>query len=126
MRAQAPSFLAVASVPAGGPPVSGLDLKEALRNAMCAPGQEQPMLGWHIVFDDVIVPERTPLCATPAYEQSHRQRKTVEMLFAHLKRILKLDRLWLRGVSGASDELLMAAAAQNLRRMARWLTPATV
>lgn len=56
-----------------------------------------------------------------------KQRKKVEMLFAHLKRILKLDRLGLRGISGARDEFfLMAAAAQNLRRMARWLTPATV
>ena len=45
------------------------------------------------------------------------------MLFAHLKRILKLDRLRLRGLSGAQDEFLLAATAQNLRRMAKWLTP---
>jgi hypothetical protein len=55
------------------------------------------------------------------YEQSRKDRKKVEMLFAHLKRILKLDRLRLRGLNGARDEFLMAAAAQNLRRMARWL-----
>ena len=41
------------------------------------------------------------------------------MLFAHLKRILKLDRLRLRGPSGAKDEFHMAAAAQNLRKMAK-------
>jgi len=40
-------------------------------------------------------------------------------LFAHLKRILKLDRLRLRGLSGASDEFTLAAAVQNLRRLAR-------
>ncbi len=45
------------------------------------------------------------------------------MLFAHLKRILKLDRLRLRGLSGAQDEFLLAATAQNLRRMAKWLMP---
>jgi hypothetical protein len=45
------------------------------------------------------------------------------MLFAYLKRILKLDRLRLRGLSGAQDEFLLAATAQNLRRMAKWLTP---
>lgn len=45
------------------------------------------------------------------------------MLFAHLKRILKLDRLRLRGLSGAQDEFLLAATAQNLRRMAKWLVP---
>jgi hypothetical protein len=43
------------------------------------------------------------------------------MLFAHLKRILKLDRLRLRGLSGAQDEFLLAATAQNLRRMGKWL-----
>ena len=50
---------------------------------------------------------------------SRRQRKKVEMLFAHLKRILKLDRLRLRGPCGARDEFLLAATAQNLRKMAK-------
>jgi len=44
--------------------------------------------------------------------------------FAHLKRILKLDRLRLRGLSGARDEFLLAATAQNLRRMAKRLLEA--
>ena len=60
---------------------------------------------------------------TSGYKQSRKDRKKVEMLFAHLKRILKLDRLRLRGLSGARDEFLLAAAAQNLRRMAKWLMP---
>ena len=38
---------------------------------------------------------------------------------AHLKRILRLDRLRLRGPCGARDEFLLAATAQNLRKMAR-------
>jgi hypothetical protein len=42
----------------------------------------------------------------------------VEMLFAHRKRILKLDRLRLRGPSGAKDEFHLAATAQNLRKTA--------
>lgn len=37
----------------------------------------------------------------------------------HYKRILKLDRLRLRGMSGASDEFTLAAAVQNLRRLAK-------
>jgi transposase len=53
------------------------------------------------------------------YQRSRRERKKVEMLFAHLKRILKLDRLRLRGLSGASDEFTLAAVAQNLRRLAK-------
>jgi hypothetical protein len=62
--------------------------------------------------------EAKRIATTPAYKQSRRERKKVEMLFAHLNRILKLDRLRLRGPSGAHDEFLMAATAQNLRRMA--------
>jgi transposase len=58
---------------------------------------------------------------TPAYRRTRRQRKQVEMLFAHMKRILKVDRLRLRGLSGAQDEFLLTATAQNLRRMARYL-----
>ena len=61
------------------------------------------------------------IATTPQYKQSRRDRKKVEMLFAHLKRILKLDRLRLRGLSGAHDEFLLAATAQNLRRMAKRL-----
>lgn len=64
------------------------------------------------------------LAKTDAYKQSRKDRKKVEVLFAHLKRILKLDRLRLRGPSGAHDEFLLAATAQNLRRMAKWLYPA--
>ncbi len=56
---------------------------------------------------------------TPVYRQSRKDRKKVEVLFAHLKRILKLDRLRLRGRRGARDEFLLAATAQNLRRMAK-------
>ena len=58
---------------------------------------------------------------TAQYRRSRRERKKVEMLFGHLKRILKLDRLRLRGMTGASDEFLLAATAQNLRRLALWL-----
>jgi transposase len=50
---------------------------------------------------------------------SRRERKKVEMLFAHLKRILKLDRLRLRGPNGARDEVHLAAVAQNLRKLAK-------
>ena len=67
------------------------------------------------------------LAGTEAFEQSRHDRKPVEMLFAHLKRILKLDRLRLRGPNGARDEFILAATAQNLRKMAKLIpmpTPA--
>jgi transposase len=59
------------------------------------------------------------IATTAAYQTSRRERKKVEMLFAHLKRILKLDRLRLRGPCGAHDEFLLAATAQNLRKLAK-------
>jgi transposase len=61
------------------------------------------------------------LANTEAFQQSRRERKKVEMRFAHMKRILKLDRLRLRGLSGARDEVLLTATAQNLRRLAKLL-----
>jgi transposase len=61
------------------------------------------------------------LAHTESFEQSRRERKKVEMRFAHMKRIFKLDRLRLRGLSGAKDEVLLTATAQNLRRLAKFL-----
>ena len=61
------------------------------------------------------------LAYTDAFHRSRRERKKVEMRFAHMKRILKLDRLRLRGLSGAKDEVLLTATAQNLRRLVKFL-----
>jgi hypothetical protein len=38
---------------------------------------------------------------------------------------MKPDKLRLRGFRGANDEFLLAAATQNLRRIAKWLIPTT-
>jgi hypothetical protein len=59
------------------------------------------------------------IAKTPAFKQSCCDRKRVEMLFAHLKRILRLGRLRLRGPCGAQFEFTLAAIAQNLRRLAK-------
>jgi hypothetical protein len=59
------------------------------------------------------------LAGTAAFEQSRRERKRVEMLFAYLKRILKMGCLRLRGPRGAQDEFTIAAVVQNLRRLAK-------
>lgn len=59
------------------------------------------------------------IAKTPDYLVSRCERKKVDMLFAHLKRIMKLDRLRLRALTGATDELTLVATVQNLRRMAR-------
>src|SRR5436189_476256 len=59
------------------------------------------------------------LADTEAFQQSRRERKKVEMRFAHMKRILRLDRFRLRGLSGGRDEVLLTATAQHLRRLAK-------
>jgi len=63
------------------------------------------------------------IATAPQYLQSRYERKKIEIVFAHLKRILRLDRFRLRGLHGAHDQFLMAAIAQNLRRMAKRLMP---
>src|SRR5215813_5179961 len=66
------------------------------------------------------------IAKTDAYVTSRRERKKIEMLFAHLKRILRLDRLRLRGPSGAREEFLLAATAQNLRKLAKLIPPSAL
>ena len=61
------------------------------------------------------------LKGTEAFERSARERRKVEMAFAHLKRNLSFRRLRLRGITGAKDEFLLAATVQNLRKLARSL-----
>jgi transposase len=88
--------------------------------AKCCPGQPRRKIARsiHEAARDVV----RNLRRTPAYLQSRRERKKIEMLFAHLKRILKLNRLRLRGPFGARDEFLLAATAQNLRKLAKVAT----
>ena len=57
------------------------------------------------------------------YAISCKLRKKVEMLFAHLKRIPKLEPLRLRGPCGVKDEFHLAATAQNLRKLAKLIKP---
>ena len=61
------------------------------------------------------------LSATPEFKQSRRERKKVEMLFAHLKWILKLDRLRLRGFPSAP---CAKSNPPTSRHDALWAAPA--
>ena len=62
------------------------------------------------------------IATTDAYIASGHATKKIEMLFVHLKRILGLDRLRLRGPNGAKDEFHLAATVQNLRILAKLRT----
>src|SRR5215217_5781964 len=93
------------------------DCEACALKARCCPGQPHRKVprSVHEAAREVA----RGFAGTPEYLQSRRERKKVEMLFAHLKRILRLNRLRLRGPSGAKDEFLLAAIAQNLRKLAK-------
>ncbi len=54
-----------------------------------------------------------------AYARSRGERKKIETLFGEAKRHLGLERLRLRGLTGAHDEFLLVATVQNLKRLIR-------
>jgi transposase len=96
---------------------SVLDCRSCLFKARCCPKAPVRRIP-RSIYEEARDVARA-LAKTKAFEQSRRDRKKVEMLFAHLKRILRLGRLRLRGPSGAQFEFTLAAIAQNLRRLAK-------
>ncbi len=58
---------------------------------------------------------------TPAYERSRRLRYRIEALFAELKQRLRLARVRLRRLWNVGEQFLMAATAQNIKRLVRFL-----
>jgi transposase len=76
-------------------------------------------------IDEDVRDQVRALANTEAFQVSRHERKKVEVRFAHMKGIHKLDRLRLRGLSGVKDEVLLTATAQNLRRLAKliWRPP---
>lgn len=83
----------------------------------CTPNQPTRKISRHV--HEAARDAARRIATTDAYADASRRRKKVEMLFAHLKRILRLDRLRLRKPNGAKDEFLLAATAQNLRKLAK-------
>jgi hypothetical protein len=62
------------------------------------------------------------LATTPAFAHAQRQRKKVEALFAELKNQIGLRRLRLRRMKFVREQFFLAAAAQNLKRLVRFLS----
>ena len=61
------------------------------------------------------------LAGTPAYERSRRARNRIEALFAELKQRKRLSRVRLRRLWNVGEQFLMAATAQNIKRLVRFL-----
>jgi len=62
------------------------------------------------------------LASTEAFVEAQRQRKKVEALFAELKNQIGLRRLRLRRLKFVREQFFLAAAAQNIKRLVRFLT----
>ena len=77
-----------------------------------------------VSVDEGVRQQTKALQATEPFQQSRRLRKKVDMLFAHMKQQFRFTRLRLRGLSGASEECLLMATVQNLRRLVRLRRPA--
>jgi Transposase DDE domain len=65
------------------------------------------------------------LATTPEFVKAQRERKKVEALFAELKNQVGLRRLRLRRLKFVREQFFLAAAAQNLKRLVRFLSPPT-
>src|SRR5437868_14463845 len=66
------------------------------------------------------------LVDTPEFAKAQRQRKKVEALFAELKNQIGLRRLRLRRLKFVREQFFLAAAAQNLKRLVRFLNQPTI
>lgn len=91
------------------------------RKAQCTNNKEGRRLTRHT--DQNVRDHVKALQHTDAFKVSSRARKKVEMLFAHLKQQFRFRRLKLRGLAGATEECLLAATVQNLRRLIRLRPP---
>ena len=65
------------------------------------------------------------LANTPEFAKAQRQRKKVEALFAELKNQIGLRRLRLRRLKFVREQFFLAATAQNLKRLVRFLSQST-
>lgn len=78
-----------------------------------APRRQLSVSGHDAIRRDVLA-----LAGTPEFTRAAWARKKVEARFAELKRYIRLRRLRLRGLPRAAEQFLLAAAAQNLKRLA--------
>jgi transposase len=95
--------------------------RECSQKAKCTSGQHR----WIAVH--VHEPARQKardLAKTPAFDHSQHERRKIEALFAELKNQIGLRRLRLRRMKFVREQFFLAAAAQNLKRLVRFLNQA--
>jgi hypothetical protein len=99
------------------------DCRSCPRKAQCTNDSNGRRLTRHT--DQQVRDQVKALRHTEAFQRSAKARKKVEMLFAHRKQQFRFRCLKLRGLSGATEEFLLAATVQNLRRLIRLRPPDT-
>jgi hypothetical protein len=97
------------------------DCRGCPQKKQCTQGREVRRLTRH--RDEAAREQVRALQKTDAFRRSARERRKIEMLFAHLKQQFHFRRLKLRGLSGATEECFLAAIIQNLRRLIRLQPP---
>jgi hypothetical protein len=84
----------------------------------CTAGASRKVsVNWHEAARQAV----RELAGTPAYERSRRARYRIEALFAELKRRICLTRVRLRRLWNVGEQFLLAATAQNIKRLVRFL-----
>jgi transposase len=95
--------------------------RECSQKTQCTRGKYK-MLAIHI--HESARQHARELAKTSAFEISQRARKKVEALFAELKNQIGLRRLRLRRMKFVREQFFLAAAAQNIKRLVRFLSKA--
>jgi transposase/transposase InsO family protein len=92
------------------------------QKAQCTSGRYK-YLAIHI--DETARQRARELVNTPEFAKAQRERKKVEALFAELKNQIGLRRLRLRRLKFVREQFFLAAAAQNIKRLVRFLSQPT-
>jgi DDE family transposase len=74
-----------------------------------------------IHMDEPVRQRARELAKTAEFAWAQRQRKKVEALFAELKNYIGLRRLRLRRMRFVREQFYLAATAENLKRLVRFL-----
>jgi len=102
---------------------SGKRCGSCSQKAQCTTGRYKYLA---IHMDETARQRARELVNTPEFAKAQRERKKVEALFAELKNQIGLRRLRLRRLRFVREQFFLAAAAQNLKRLVRFLSQPTI
>src|SRR5271169_2222495 len=92
------------------------------QKAQCTSGRYKYLA---IHMDETARQRARELVNTPEFAKAQRERKKVEAMFAELKNVIGLRRLRLRRMKFVREQFFLAAAAQNIKRLVRFLSQPT-